>query len=220
SLSNQETTKETTTTESKPDQSAETKSTTEKAEDKEATLLNQKDEEKKPEKADSAPAAYEPFKAPEGFEINEATNKEIGELFKGMNLSQENAQKLVDNFAKRMQEAAVAPYDHWKQTNEKWTAEIKADKDIGHRLPEVRATVAKAIDGLGDPALATAFREAMDLTGAGNNPAFVRAFYKLAQKVTEGSHVSGTGPSKFGQLEPGKSERPTAAKAMYPNLPS
>jgi hypothetical protein len=58
----------------------------------------------------------------------------------------------------------------------------------------------------------------MDYTGAGNNPAFIKAFWKMAQALTEGGHVAGTGPAPIGQKPPGAAERPTAAKALYPNL--
>jgi len=57
----------------------------------------------------------------------------------------------------------------------------------------------------------------MDSTGAGDNPAFIKAFYKLAQRVTEGSYVQGRGPAEV--TAPG-GRRPSPAQAMYPNLPS
>ena len=57
----------------------------------------------------------------------------------------------------------------------------------------------------------------MNVTGAGNHPAFVRAFWKLAQQVTEGGHVAGRGPSPEGQKAPGEMPR-TAASTLYPNL--
>jgi hypothetical protein len=56
----------------------------------------------------------------------------------------------------------------------------------------------------------------MDYTGAGNNPAFIRAFFKLAERLVEGSHVTGKGPVQVRQ--DGTSGRPSAAAAMYPNL--
>jgi hypothetical protein len=46
----------------------------------------------------------------------------------------------------------------------------------------------------------------MNLTGAGDHPAFVKAFNKLAAFVTEGSHVTGKGPSDLGQKPLGAPE--------------
>jgi len=138
-------------------------------------------------------------------------------MFKAMGLTQEQGQELVDFYTKHTTEAANAPYDLWNETQANWVKEVKADPVIGHRLDEVKTTISRAIDGLGDPKLAREFREAMDYTGAGNNPAFIRAFFKLSQAVTEGRHVAGNGPSPAGQAN--KATPPSAAAAMYPNLP-
>jgi hypothetical protein len=181
-----------------------------------SSLLNKG--EKKAE-AVGAPEKYEAFKVPEGHQMDEKETKEVGELFKELNLTQAQGQKLIDKYVATNQEAFNAPFKAWEELQEKWTNEIKLDPDMGHRLPEIRTTIGKALDGLGDAKLTEGFRTAMDLTGAGNHPAFVKAFWKLAQAVTEGGHVSGTGPSALGQRAPGQSATPTAAKALYPNLP-
>lgn len=176
----------------------------------EKTLLNKGEE--------GAPTAYEPFKLPEGYEIPEERFKEVGALFKELNLTQSQAQKLVDYQSKMNLDAADAPYKAWDDVQKKWETEVRQDPDMGHRIQEIKTTISKALDGLGDPKLASSFREAMDITGAGNHPAFVKAFWKLAQSVTEGGHVAGGGPSPAGQKAPGQGA-PTAAKALYPNLP-
>lgn len=189
-------------------------------EDKGESLLN-KEVPKKDEKAPAAPAGapekYE-FKLPDGFALDETASKEIDTLFREIGLGQDHAQKLVDYYVQKNQEAVEAPFKLWADTQKAWVDEIKADKDLGGRLPEVKTTIARAIDGLGDPKLAESFREAMDITGAGNNPAFIRAFYKLAQQVTEGGHVAGNGPAPQGQTGPG-SRPASAGAALYPNLP-
>lgn len=164
-----------------------------------------------------APEKYE-FNFPDGYKSDPEVMKEISGLFKGMNLNQGNAQKLVDFYVGKTQEAFNAPFNAYRDMTERWMKEIKADPEIGGRLDQVKSTVASAIDSLGDPKLASDFRRAMDLTGAGNNPAFVRTFYKLAQMVTEGKAVAGSGPSPHGQNEPGSAARPSPARALYPNL--
>jgi hypothetical protein len=164
-----------------------------------------------------APEAYNTWNVPEGFQLDETVSKEINGIFKGLNLSQEQGQKLVDFYTAKTAESANQPYQVWQETQEAWIKEVKNDRELGPRLNEVKTTISRAIDGLNDPKLARDFREAMDYTGAGNNPAFIRAFWKLAQRVTEGGHVSGTGPSPQGQRRQG--EQTSAARAMYPNLP-
>lgn len=165
-----------------------------------------------------APETYSAFAVPDGWEIDKATNDAMGPLFKSLNLSQENAQKLVDFYIEKTAESQNAPFKFWQDTQAKWVDQVKADPVIGPRLNEVKTTISRAIDGLNDPKLARDFREAMDYTGAGNNPAFIKAFYKLAQMVTEGGHVAGNGPSPAGQQQKGGANV-SAAKAMYPNLP-
>lgn len=164
----------------------------------------------------ATPKEYAEFTVPDGFVMDGEINTAAKAMFKSMGLTQEQGQQLVDFYTKHTTEAANAPYNTWNEMQENWVKEVKSDPQIGHRLNEVKTTISRAIDGLGDPKLAQDFREAMDFTGAGNNPAFIKAFYKLAQMVTEGRHVSGNGPSPAAQ--PG-SRPASAAKAMYPNLP-
>lgn len=177
-----------------------------------------KPEEKKPETS-VVPEKYE-FTAPEGITFDEPTLAEASTLFKELGLSQENAQKLVDFQAKQMKSISEAPYTAYNAMREGWQNEVKADKEIGNILPKVKETIGRALDTLGDASLVTSFKEAMNLTGSGDHPAFVKAFYKLSQMVVEGRHVSGSGPSPHGQSTKGTAAAPSAAQAMYPNLPS
>jgi hypothetical protein len=177
------------------------------------SLLN----ERQGNNPDAVPDKYE-FKLPEGYELDETVGKEVTTLFKEIGLDQPSAQKLLDFYVTKAGDAAEAPYRAWETLNNKWKDEVKADPDLGKRLPEVRTTVSKAIDSVGGPELAKAFREAMNTTGAGNHPAFVKMFWKLAQMVTEGGHVSGKGPSAEGQKAPDAAPL-TAARALYPNNP-
>lgn len=191
-----------TTTEAKPPTS--TPSTTDQS------LLNK-------EAPKGAPEAYAPFKVPDGQELDAAVNEEVGKLFKGMNLSQAQAQSLVDFYVKQTTESFQQPFNAYQDIRKGWVEEAKNHPEIGKNLDQVIATVGRAIDGLGDAKLAQDFRQAMDFTGAGDNPAFIRVFYKLAQMVTEGTAVKGVGPAPTGQRNP--AERPaSAAHALYPNL--
>jgi hypothetical protein len=143
--------------------------------------------------------------------------KDVHSTFKELGLTQAEGQRLMDLYGKEIAEAETAPYRVWQDQQEKWRSEIQTDPEIGGKLDQVRETVARAIDGLGDPKLAREFREAMEFTGAGNNPAFIRAFYKLSQKVTEGKAAVGGQPLPAA-ARPGA--RPSLAQSMYPGLPS
>jgi hypothetical protein len=166
-----------------------------------------------------APEAYTDFTAPEGYEFAKETLEGAHTLFKSLNLSQAGAQELVNFHAAELAKAGEAPMKLWQDTQEEWRTAIKSDPEIGGKLDQVKADVSRLIDGIGDPKLAADYKAAMDLTGAGNNPAFVKFMYKLAQKFGEGKSVPGGGPSKHGQTAPGAAPT-SAARALYPNLPS
>lgn len=180
------------------------------------SLLNQdgKKADDKTAKAEGAPEKYEAWKVPEGFELAEGLAPKIDTLFRELNLSQDAGQRLVDFYAENLREAQERPFQVWQDQQKAWQDKIKQDPEIGGKLDHVRATVSKAVDALG-PELAQPFREAMDYTGAGNNPAFIRALYALAQKVTEPGPVRGRGPV---QVTSPDGRPPSAAAAIFPNL--
>jgi|SRR5215831_7649605 len=198
------------TTETKPPTPT-TTSTTSTTEPK--SLLNQ-------EPKTGAPEKYEEFKVPEGYSLDAEVATEAGKLFKDSNLSQAQAQKLVDFYVSKTNEAFRQPYEAYEALRTEWREKAKAHPEIGGSFDRVLSTVAKAIDSVGDAALASEFRQVMDMTGAGDHPAFIRLFYKLASQLTEGRPIMGNGPAKAGQQDPSKGRPVTAAQALYPTLPS
>jgi len=211
-----------TTTPSKETKAAETKADGTKADGKDTakstteapkSLLNEKGA------PEGAPEKYADFKVPEGFVLDKDVATEFGTVAKGLNISQAGAQELVDLYVKHAQEAQNAPYQAWTEVQERWRNEINNDPDIGgSKLNGVRASIGKLFDSLGEK-VSDPFRAAMDYTGAGNNPDVVRWLNVVAKRLTEGGPVRGGGPSTEGQLAPGAG-RPSAAQAIYPNLPS
>jgi|ERR1041385_2925288 len=188
----------------------------EPAKDQEAKADAKADDKAKP--AAGAPEKYD-FKPPEGYSLDEKLVGEVTPLFKEMGLTQENAQKLVDFYSKNVIAAANKPYDAFTAMREDWRKEVIADKTIGNGKDGLSADASGSIGRLIDTLPnAKDFREALTLTGAGDNPAFVRAFYDLSKKLGEGTSVQGRGPSPEGQGNAGKPA--SAAQAMYPNLPS
>lgn len=180
--------------------------------------------EAKPDAA-AAPAAYE-FKAPEGYVLDQKLVDEVTPIFKELGLSQDVAQKLFDVHTRTLIDAAKAPQSAYETMRNDWQAKAKADPDMAKAavdgktgLEAVKLDMARALNAIGDPALATEFKQAMDLTGAGDHPAFIKTFWRLAQFVTEGKHVAGAQPSPHGQQAPGTTARPSPAAALYPNLP-
>ncbi len=205
---------------------AETTTPAPKAESTGQTLLTEETKpeakpETKPETKAEVPEKYE-YKVPEGFTLDADTQTKIDAKFKDLGLSQDAAQSLVDMYIEQTTEAAQAPYAAYKEMTDGWRKDAEAHPDLRGKLgpgQEVNVRISKALDSLGDAQLVKDFKSLMDLTGAGNHPAFIRAIDKFAQRITEGTHVPGNGPTKDSQSAPG-SAPPSTAAAMYPHLPS
>ncbi len=180
------------------------------------------DKAKTETKETKAPEKYADYKVPEGFKLDDKVKAEADTLFKGLGLNQEQAQSLIDLYTSKASEASQEPYKAYQKLTDEWRTAAMDHPDLRGKLgpgQEVNVRIAKALDSLGDPKLASDFKELMDLTGAGNNQAFIRVIDKFAQKITEGTHVAGNGPTKEGQSAPGQA-KPSAASALWPNLPS
>lgn len=175
----------------------------------------------KPPAAPGAPEKYEDFKLPEGVELKGDQLKAATDLFKQVGLSQEAAQQMIDFHVNQIKSISEGPAKAIRDMRTGWRDSVKADPVLsagGQIKGDVMSSISRAIDSLGAD-LAPKFRQAMDETGIGDNPVFVRAFYELSKKVTEGRPVAAGGPSANGQRNPAAGS-PSAAKAMYPNLPS
>ena len=179
----------------------------------------------KPAPSAGAPEAYADFKLPDGYTLDKAVVDEATPIFKELGLTQDQAQKLVDFHTKQLISAAKAPEDTYSAMRTDWRAKIEADPEIkGASLDgktgteAVKIAIGRTLAAIGDVGLIADFKQAMDLTGAGDNPAFIKAMWKLSSLVTEGKSVKGTGPSPHGQVDPAKAKPQTGAHALYPNL--
>lgn len=178
------------------------------------SLLNEKPDAKPA----GSPETYADFKAPEGFEFNKERLAEASSTFKELGLSQDQAQKVMDLYGKAMQESGKSSYELWSKTQTEWRNEVM-QSDLGPQIDQVKSTISKGLDAIGNPQLVEGFKKIMDLSGAGNNINFVRTFYALSKLVTEGGNAAASRPSAAGQ--PSDQQRPrTAAQAMYPKLPT
>lgn len=166
------------------------------------------------------PDKYE-FKAPEGFEIDAKVIEDATPVFKELGLTNEQGQKLMDLYAKHSRESAEAPYKQYETMRNSWRDEIAKNASLGNGKDGLsdaaRANIARAIDSVGDAKAVSALKEALDITGAGDNPAIVAAFNTLGKLLSEGTMVRAGSPAPV--KAPGSGPR-TAASAIYPNLPS
>lgn len=171
-------------------------------------------------KLEAVPEKYE-LKAPEGFKLSDEVVAKASETFKELGLSQAQADKLMEIYGGEIKRIAEGPMQQYEATRTEWRNSVISDPVLGDGKgdlkADVKATIGRAIDGMGTKE-AAAFREIVELTGVGDNPAFIRGILAIAKSATEGRPVTGAGPSKEGQRAPGSPK--TGAQALYPNLPS
>jgi len=170
--------------------------------------------------AEAAPATDKPvttpfdpatFSPPEGVTLSDEDKTRLGEIATKHGLTSETMTDLLGVYKSKIDSASEAPVKAFLELNDRWQAEVKADKEIGgDKLPVVLQSIGKLLD---DPRFSNPdLKAALTYTGAGNNPAIIKAFYKMSQVLTEGGHVGGEPPRA--------APKPTGAQAMYPNLPT
>lgn len=191
-----------------------------------ATTTTPTTEPSKPAPTDPkvVPEKYEDFKLPEGLTLEGETLTKASELFRGLGLDQAGAQSLVDFHAAQLKAATDAPKAAFETMLTDWRAKQAADPDIGAKAPAIKENIGKGWAGLiassGElaPKVATEvaeFKAAMDLTGVGDHPAFVKVMNRILSKFVEPGHVNGGGPAPV--KAPGEGPK-SAASALYPNL--
>lgn len=175
-------------------------------EDQAALDAAKAESDKEAAKGEGAPAEYAEFKAPDGQTLNEDAMKEFAALAKEKNLSQEDAQKLVDLGAKNVQRIQEAQVKQIEQAQAQWAEASHTDKEFGgDKLKENMAVAGKALATFGSPELSTLLQE----SGLGNHPEIIRAFFRVGKAISEDRLVAGsTKPAGESDL---------AAK-MYPSM--
>lgn len=141
--------------------------------------------EQQAEEKTGAPEEYEKFNAPEGQEYDDQFVKAYGDVAKELNLSQEDAQKLLDKVSPVVRERQQAQIDAVKQG---WLDNSRGDKEFGGDKLEANLAVAKtALDKFGTPEL----KQLMNQTGLGNHPELIRFFYRAGKAISEDTYVGG-----------------------------
>ena len=167
--------------------------------------------------APAVPEKYD-FKAPEGQSLDAALVEKATPIFKELGLSQDAAQKLVDF------------YNDQAQATTKLVNDMRAEwREATNKLPEVAEKGSDAATALmgrakatlfeNDPKGQKAFDDAMNLTGAGDHPDIVRAWLRVAARITEGTHVSGKGPIRPRPIRPQCQGPPLSGPGYVPKSP-
>ncbi len=141
----------------------------------------------KEQKQEGAPEKYE-FQAGEGVELDAEALKDFEPVARELNLTNEQAQKLVDAYPKILAGVQQRQADAWQAQTEEWAATVKADKEIGgDKLTANLGVAQRALDTFGTPEL----KEYLNGTGLGNHPELVKAFVKVGKAMSEDGVVTG-----------------------------
>ncbi|EMG2396704.1 peptidase [Klebsiella pneumoniae] len=141
----------------------------------------------KEQKQEGAPEKYG-FQAGEGVELDAEALKDFEPVARELNLTNEQAQKLVDAYPKILAGVQQRQADAWQAQTEEWAATVKADKEIGgDKLTANLGVAQRALDTFGTPAL----KEYLNGTGLGNHPELVKAFVKVGKAMSEDGVVTG-----------------------------
>ncbi len=145
-----------------------------------------KDQKADPGKsAVAAPEKYE-FKTAEGQELDAEAVKAFEPIAKELNLSNEQAQKLVDVYGSKIMPKLVEQQAaQWQGAIEPNNTQVKADKDLGTDASIGAAQ--KAMDKFGSPEL----KQYLNETGLGNHPELVRIFANIGKAMSEDGLVTG-----------------------------
>ena len=157
------------------------------------------------EGSDTPPDTYADFVMPEGMPLDEAVLSEASPLFKELGLNQEQAQKLIDVYAKQVQAGSTKQIDDFNQLMNDWRDQSKNDGEFGGDKFDENVKVAQsAISKYGTPEL----KQLLDEHGVGNHPEVIRFMVRVGRTLNEDV------PGSIGGT-PTKAE--DAVSILYPN---
>ncbi|MBF0589021.1 MAG: hypothetical protein HQL53_07840 [Magnetococcales bacterium] len=154
------------------------------------------------------PEHYDAFEVPDGMSFDEQMMEaEIIPLFKSLNLSQEQAQRLVDHQANQQQKHMQQTEGYWRQQAETWKQALRADPEIGGaRHDESIAAARKAMQAFGTPEL----DKALSIFELGNHPEMVRLMARIGARLQPDGAVVPGASYHSGRTDP--------ARLLYPDM--
>ena len=169
------------------------------------------DEDAKPK--GEVPEVYE-FKAPEGLELNKEAVAEFTPIAKELNLTNEQAQKLVDIYGGQILKAMKANEEAQAATINSWIDATKTDKEIGGaEFSNTLLLANNALEKLATPELRQLMlppsAENPKGLGLGAHPEVIRHFYRIGKNMAEDQRLV-----QGGNVE----VQPERARVMFPTM--
>lgn len=142
---------------------------------------------------EGAPESYADFTLPEKTPVTKEQVEGLKAVAKELNLTQEQAQRLVDAQVKNAQEYVDAQNSALSQLRKDWVEGVKSDPEIGGaKYQENVAVAVKALNRFGTDGL----RELLNLSGFGDHPEMIRLLYKVGKAISEDTLVESDGKPK------------------------
>lgn len=128
------------------------------------------------------------FKVPEGMELDSELAGALGPEFAKLGLTQTQAQALVDKYAEITATRMKQQHENFDNIISGWAEQAQKDPEIGGaKWDESVSAARRAVERIGTPA----FREYLNVTGAGNHPEVIRFMTKVGAMIREDSPASG-----------------------------
>lgn len=143
---------------------------------------------------------------PDGVVLPEEATAEFTTTAKTLGLTQDQAQGIMDYYAKSLSKANADADAAFDKTVETWETTAKADKEFGGpQFQENLAVAVKALDRFGTPEL----RQMLGESRLGSHPEVIRFVYRVGKSIAEDRIETG-GPGDGGGR--------TAAQTLYPSM--
>ena len=128
------------------------------------------------------PDTYADFTMPEGMPVDTALLEAAAPVFKDLGLSQEQAQKLVDFQASRVQAGLANDVDAFEQMIGGWKTDARNDSEFGgDKYDESTSIAAAAVEKFGTPE----FKRLLNDHGVGDHPEMIRFMLKVGRLTKE-----------------------------------
>jgi len=160
-----------------------------------------------PAQTETAPAeeppaiAYE-FTLPEGVKLEDKALEEFKSVLGEHRAQPELAQKLLDRHIAEVnrihEQTQQRQHDVWETTQTQWRDQVKADPEIGgSRFETTITTCAGLVRNYGGSQQEIAeLTQALNYTGAGNNPAIIKWIARIGAALKEGRPAPSAPPAQ------------------------
>lgn len=152
-----------------------------------APLLEPDSGETKEDNPDvGAPESYSEFTLPEGFTLDDTVKEDICGLFKGLNLSQAGAQKLIDTYTERMLSQKESEIEALNNRRIQWRKEVR-------QRPAYEAERALALKGMREVVSTPEEKALFTDSWMSDHPAVFGMFVKIGRLLGEDSPMPNGG---------------------------